>query len=505
MEPAKAIDSHAAADGDALAATTGQSLDRALFHGIAWTAVWRWAAQGVSWAVMLYAARVLSPEDFGLAAMTAVPIGLARMVEDLGLDAVIVQDRTLSHEDIAQLGGLALFVGVALVLLFNALAVPIAGFFKEPAVAGLIGVLSLTFVLDAIQILPRALLQRDLQFRRLAWINGLQLMTGAVALATFATLGFAYWSLVLNTLVAGTVATLVLVALRPHRIERPRQLRKLSRSLISCSHMLGSRAAWYGYSNLDQTFIGRVLGKADLGVYSFAMTFAMVAIQEVTSLLSRVVPGVFSTVQADRVELRRYYLMLTEALSYLTMPCATGLALVADDFVLLLLGPKWEAVVTPLRILCAYAAFNSAQALLSHVLLWTGRFRVNMLLNGLALIVLAIAYSVGVRWDVAGVAWALAIGFPVSTIPGFYIVGRILDMPIRHWLLALTPATVACVAMSGAVLVCRSQLAADLPHWSRLALQAGFGAVAYLVVMLALYRNRLMAILRTIRGHQVSQ
>ena len=63
-----------------------RNLDQSLIHGIAWTAVARWSGQIVSWAVLLYAARVLTPGDFGLVAMAMVPIGLARMIEDLGLD-----------------------------------------------------------------------------------------------------------------------------------------------------------------------------------------------------------------------------------------------------------------------------------------------------------------------------------------------------------------------------------------------------------------------------------
>jgi O-antigen/teichoic acid export membrane protein len=51
--------------------------------------------QVISWVATLYVACILTPADYGLVAMAGVPIGFARLVEDLGLDAVIVQDRTL--------------------------------------------------------------------------------------------------------------------------------------------------------------------------------------------------------------------------------------------------------------------------------------------------------------------------------------------------------------------------------------------------------------------------
>ena len=142
--------------------------------------------------------------------------------------------------------------------------------------------------------------------------------------------------------------------------------------------ILASRAAWYGYSNADQTIIGKVLGPDALGAYSFATTFSTLAQQEVGSIVSRVVPGIFSEVQTRVPELRRYFLLLTELLAVIAFPMAIGLALLADLLIPMLLGPKWNATVAPLQLLCLYSAFLSSQMLLSHVLMWTGQFRVNM-------------------------------------------------------------------------------------------------------------------------------
>ena len=70
-------------------------LDRSLVNGMAWTAVLRWTAQIVSWIGTAIAARLLSPGDYGLVGMAMLAIGLVRMVEDFGMDAVLVQDRTI--------------------------------------------------------------------------------------------------------------------------------------------------------------------------------------------------------------------------------------------------------------------------------------------------------------------------------------------------------------------------------------------------------------------------
>ena len=95
------------------------TLDRSLVSGMAWTAVLRWSAQIVSWVATFYAAHLLAPGDYGLVAMATLAIGLARMVEDFGLDAILVQDRAITGNSQARLAGLLLMLGLALTAFFR--------------------------------------------------------------------------------------------------------------------------------------------------------------------------------------------------------------------------------------------------------------------------------------------------------------------------------------------------------------------------------------------------
>lgn len=474
-------------------------LDRSLVSGIAWTVAFRWIAQVVSWAATLYVARILVPGDYGLVAMATVPIGFARLVEDLGLDAIIVQDRTLSPGQLASLAGSMLCLGVVLTASFAGLALPIASYFREPAVAAIVAALSLTFIFDAVQVLPRALLQRDLRFRTLAWLHGLQVTIAAVVVAGAATLRLGHWALVLNTLVSSAIITGTLYALRPFQVGWPRQFGQIAGSLAAGWRMLVSRGAWYGYSSLDSALIGRVLGKEALGIFGFAMTFASLPVTEVSSMVSKVVPGVFSSVQDSPPRLRRYFLLLTETASYITLPMSVGLALTAEDFILLALGPKWVDVILPLQILCLYMAFNACQMLVSHVLLWTGHFRANMWLNILALVLLPTGFYIGLHWGVPGVAWAWAIGFPISVAPVAYLMVRILDVRLRDFVDALQPAVVSCVVMTVVVVLTRAVLPGGWSHGLRLIAQASAGALVYCGALLAIYWVRVRRIYEVVR------
>ena len=475
------------------------ALDYQLVTGIAWTAILRWSAQIISWIGTAVAARLLAPGDYGIMSMAMLAVGLVRMVDDFGLDAILVQDRSIVGDSQARLAGLAILVAGTACAGMVVLAQPIAVFFKEPEVAAVVSVLGILTLIEALQVVPRAVLQREVEYRMLGWAQFIQVGVTQSVLVLGAYLGWRYWALVSGTLAGAAAVTLLLIAWRPYSVRWPRDLIRLAKPLLQGWRMLASRAAWYAYSSADQTIIGRMLGKDALGAYSFAMTLSTTISQEISSAVSKVAPGVFSSVQDRRDELRRYFLILTELLAYLTLPVSFGLAVTADLIVQIVLGPQWDAVIVPLRLLCFYAAFYSCQVLIGHVLLWTGQFRANMWLSILAAVGMPISFYIGVRWGLDGIAWAWVIAFPLLNVPALAIAFRTIGIGFWEWLDALWPALAACLAMAGAVLALRAVIPATLPLSVYTALNVATGALVYAAVLWLFYRHRVSAILHIVR------
>jgi teichuronic acid exporter len=479
------------------------ALDRELVSGIAWTAVLRWSAQIISWIATAVAARLLAPADYGVMSMAMLAVGLVRMVDDIGLDAVLVQDRGIAGDPQARLAGLAILIGASASAGMALLAQPIAAFFREPEVAVVVSVLGTLTLIEALQVIPRAALQRALEYRRLAWAQFMQVVATQSVLILGAYLGWRHWALVSSTLVGAGVVTLLLIAWHPYAVRWPRGVMKLTTPLAQGGRILVSRVAWYVYTSADQTVVGRLLGKDALGAYSFATTFSTTISQEISSVVIRVVPGVFSSVQDRREELRRYFLILTELLAYLTLPVSFGLAVTADLVVRIVLGPQWDAVVVPLQILCFYAAFVSCQVLNVHVLLWTGQFRANMWLNVLAAVVLPIAFYVGAQQGpqqgLQGVAWAWVIAFPLVNVPAFLIAFRTIQIGLGAWVNAIWPALAACLAMSGTVLALRAAMPGSLPTPVAAACSVAAGGAVYAAVLWLFFRRRVLAVVDFLR------
>jgi Membrane protein involved in the export of O-antigen and teichoic acid len=347
-------------------------LDRSLVYGIAWTGVFKWTTQVLTWLSTLIIARLLSPEDYGLAAMATVYIAFVQLVNEFGISAAVVQRRDLTKDQVAKLGGLSMILGIGFFLVSVALSTPVAAFFGEQAVQPIVLVLSTTFILSGIQVLPRSLLTREFCFQRLAWIDAAEAITATVVTLLLAIIGFGYWALVIGIVAGRLISTVGTVISYRHPIAWPVEFHTIAIPVTFGAHMVVTSIAWFIFRNADIMTIGQRLGKTALGAYMLGWSIASIPIDRIGEMITRVAPAVFAAVQHDPAALRRYLLRLTEVITLATFPVAAGLALLGDEFVLLFLGEAWRPAIEPLRLLALAAIFRSVVPVLNQVLVATG-------------------------------------------------------------------------------------------------------------------------------------
>ena len=470
-------------------------LDRQLFKGLAFTGGVNSLMQVLRWATTLLLARILVPSDYGLIGMAIVFTGIVALVNEFGLGAAIIQQRDLDEDVVARLGGLSVFVGIASCLVSLAAAGPIARFFGEPAVGAIVRVLAFRFILDSLLVLPRALLTRDLRFGALARIDAIEAFAMSVLSIGAAVAGMRYWSLVIGSSGGAVVAVLVASRIRGHRIAWPRQLRQLERSLRFGRDVLATRLTWYAYSNADFLIVGRLLDSVALGLYTMAWTIASVPVEKVSAVVGRVTPGIFSAVQSDVTELRRYFLLLTEAIAFITLPMSIGFMIVADDFVLAILGEKWRPAIPVLRVLAAYASVRSVSTLPPQIMTAKGRPDLTRRANTFAVVVLPLCFVLGTHWGIVGVAAGWVVGYPLTVMAfTFPYTFRLLELSAPRYLRALWPAVSGTLVMAIAAAAARIVLFEGTQPMVRLFAVATVGTVTYGALALTVHRGRVEAI-----------
>jgi PST family polysaccharide transporter len=414
-----------------------------------------------------------------------------------------VRDRTLTRLQISQLNGVALSLGVLGSLVIAIAAFPIAGFFHEPELRRVIPVLGVTFVLSAIRNVPSALLVRDMRFRSLAFIETAEALCGSIITLAVATIAHSYWALVAGQLGGRTIGALAALRLNPVGVSLKMSATAIGKSLRFGGWVAASTLAWYAYSNADRAILGRVMGEAALGAYAIAMTFAVMPVEKIGQLYQRVAEAVIAQIQSDRKSVTRYLLGITESVAAIAFPVSVGLALVADQFVDVILGEQWQPAIVPLQLLALASVSRSLDPLLAQILVVTGHARENARSMAVAVVILPVAFVLVALagWGVAGVAAVWLVGHPAIVISRqLRSVLRVTGASAGAYARALWPAASSTVLMAVAVIAVRALTTDWTSTAAALSATIATGALAYAAALYGFHRARVGAAWAFARG-----
>jgi len=82
-----------------------------------WSAAARLAGQALSWVITIVVIRLLSPADYGLVAMSVILPTTLYLINDLGLDVVLVQNQSPDTAFVRQVFGVVIVINLLCALL----------------------------------------------------------------------------------------------------------------------------------------------------------------------------------------------------------------------------------------------------------------------------------------------------------------------------------------------------------------------------------------------------
>lgn len=396
-----------------------------------------------------------------MVAMVTVLTNFVPLVSDLGLNAALIQRRTITRKQLSTVFWLNLTVCAAAFLAFAAGRHSLARFYGVPELSPFVAVVPLTFLIDSLVLIKRSSLLKALDFKRLSIVEGLAIAISSTAAVTLALKGFGAWSLVALYLVLSSVSACLLVLLDRGIPAGSSDNASVNSLLPFGLATVGVRTLTYWSSNADNLLVGMLLGASTLGVYAAAFSLFYFPIQCITLGLSRVLFPALSLIQHDTVRLKNVYLRAAQAVALVTFPTMLGLLVVAEPLVLAVFGAKWSAMVPLLRIF-SVAGLVGSVALESTVLSSLGRANLRLRIEGFCRLNLLAGIAIGVSWGVRGVAIGFTLASLVNWFPLVATARRRLGFSINEYVGHLAPPLACAAVMAVLTWVFASQLP---PHW----------------------------------------
>jgi O-antigen/teichoic acid export membrane protein len=294
------------------------------------------------------------------------------------------------------------------------------------------------------------------------------------------------------TLAAAANAYVPILPRWPGAVADLRPLLNFGRDLVV------SRIAWYAYSNADFVVVGRLLGAGALGAYSLAWNIASAPAEKLGGMVISVAPAILSEARSQAGEVRRLFLGMVQGVSLVVFPLSVGLAVVAEPLVYTVLGAKWAAAVTPLRLLSLALMFRSLAAIDPVVLIARRETHIDRNLMLLFAIVTPLLFVAGAQWGMGGIAAVWLFAVPALSLPlQRRYIWRSIDVSWRDWTRAIWPAASSAAVMAVAAGAVGAARPFDNPV-ATMALQIAVGAVAYPAVLWIAHRSAASALRRVV-------
>jgi len=366
---------------------TQSNLKEKTAKGLLWAGISHGGQQVLNAVFGIFLARLLSPSDYGLVGMLTIFSLIAASLQESGFISALNRKAEVRQEDYNAVFWFNVLCGLASYWVLFFCAPFIARWFREPVLVPLSRLSFLSFVVSSFGTTPRAYLFRNMKVKETALMTFCALITSGVIGIVLAWNGFAYWGLAVQNLVFCTCITAGSWYFSGWRPTLRIDLRPLRGMFGFSSKLLVTNIFTHVNNNLFSIYFGRLYGHRVVGYYNQANKWTTIGHSTVTGMLWNVTQPVFARLEDDPARRQRAFRKMLRFTMFVSCPALFGLALIAPEFILLVIGEKWLPSAELMQLLCIGGAFVPVGSLYSNFLISQGRSNVFMY-NSIALCLL---------------------------------------------------------------------------------------------------------------------
>lgn len=349
-------------------------------------ALWAMAAQYVTFGVTFVTGVIISrfflgPEEVGLFSIAMAAAMIVSVFQDFGITRYVAGEPDLDEAKIRTCFAVSLVVAFAIGLVVLALAWPVAAFYGDDRLVAVVAVIAASYLLAPFGIVPSAVLQRNMDFRRLFVVNSGSILAMGTTAVLFAANGWSALSLSFAVVAQMGVKAILGIALSGVRPPWPLSFAGARPIFGFGSKMMALYAvAAVGLRSPDLV-VGRVAGIHATGLFSRASSLAAQLVTLLTGAVGAVFYPAFARLRDRGEDLAAPYLRVAAGFTAVTWPGLAFLSAAALPVVLFLYGDGWAEVAPLLMLIALSEFFFTALPLQGELPILLGRMKLLLVVN----------------------------------------------------------------------------------------------------------------------------
>ncbi|MGE5548717.1 MAG: oligosaccharide flippase family protein [Solirubrobacterales bacterium] len=466
---------------------TGQNFNSIKGHmarGAIWMVAMRWSLRGVGLINTVIIARLLAPEDFGVSAMAWIVVEFLMTLTETNVDLALLRSQKFDRARMDTAWTVKVLAGLLTTVGLLAVAPVAAAYYHDPRITVVIAIVASRAAIMGFENIGVVEFRQNLEFskeyRYWVWRRVIMLGVGLGLAFIFRN----YLALAIAAPLAGVVTVIVSFVMSSYRprwcLTHWREMWSFSQWLIiySSARFVSSRA--------DQFVLGGLAGASATGAYYVASSIATVPGREIIWPMGRAFTPTLARIVDDEAEMLKALKGILAIVALIALPAGVGLAMVAEDATLVLLGEQWRQSVDFFRWLAICGALEGFFLAMESYFIARSRERGYAFFN-MAQVALLVPFVVlaghflGTDW----IAPARGLAMAVMVVAMFGFMARMRWLTMTDALSACWRPLLASGVMAAAVYLLHQPEISI--RFLSLALDIGVGLVAFALALTALW------------------
>lgn len=328
------------------------NLKEKVISSLMWKFLERGGTQIVQFLIQIILARLLSPKDYGVVALTSVFITVSTVFVQSGLSTALIQKKEVDEEDYSSVFYVSILVSTIFYIVLFVFAPYIANFYKVNELKNVLRIFGIVLFIGAFNSIQQSIIEKKMEFKKLFSSSFGAVLVSGIFGVCLAYKGYGIWALVFQQLINQfLVAIFMFINIK----WKPRFIFSLKKVKILFSFgwkLLLSSLIDTLYRELTNLIVGKKYSPSMLGYYNRGMQFPQVIVGNFNGAIQSVLFPTLSLLQREREQLKQVMRRGIITSSYIIFPCMLGLAVVSEPLIKIVLTDKWLPCVPYLRIFC---------------------------------------------------------------------------------------------------------------------------------------------------------
>ena len=368
--------------------------------------------RGLRFVRTMVMAKLFLREELGIVALCLAILFMFESFGEVGIRISVIQNKIGDKEEylnaswwMQSVRGLILGV---IGIFFSGM---IAGFYDEPRLANYLRIVFFTLIFNGLISPKTHLLEKQLRFGKYLFVYQGSMLFGTLLTIVLAFLYRNVWAVIIGYTSESLFRFIISFLLCPFFPRFPIDRESFRELLSFAKGMVGLPLLTLVAYQADIFFLGKMVPKEQLGMYSMALQIARLPRDLINQVMSKILLPVFSLQQDEIPSLRSNLLQVTRWTALGLAPLTGFFITCSGPLLFVVLKPEYVEAMLPFILLCLVSFLRIQAVIISSMYFAMNQLNQHRFFTALRVVVLLICMVPFIeKWGITGAALAVLAG-----------------------------------------------------------------------------------------------